>query len=52
MMLTAQTLVVVLVQKCRTEMKWEAYVRPMEKIPVSTSFCCWLVFKRQSIGIG
>ena len=58
MILTAQTLVgwFVRKRKYRTGMKrrmdGEAYVRPTVKIPVKTSFCGWLVLKRQRIGIG
>ena len=30
----------------------ETYVRPTVKMPVKTSFCGWLVLRRQRIGIG
>ena len=49
--LTAQTLVHLL--GCGGfEVVGEAYARPMVKIPVKTSFCGWLVLRRQRIGIG
>ena len=40
---------------CKGDMQKEngkAYARPTVKIPVRTSFCGWLVLRRQRIGIG